>query len=62
MLDLCDHLEMHAALQLVLKMRNKDVLLSDCDNDGSDMEYEGETGHLPSRVLNTYAELMQTDH
>lgn len=34
----------------------------DCDSDGSDMDYEGETGHLPARILNVYAEPIQTDH
>ena len=33
-----------------------------CDSDGSDMDYEGETGHLPATLLNAYAEFMQTDH
>lgn len=51
----------HATLQLSLKMRK---MLSSviCDSDGSDMDYEGETGHLPARLLNAYAEPMQTDH
>ena len=32
------------------------------NNDGSDMDYEGDTGYLPARLLNAYAELiMQTD-
>ncbi len=26
------------------------------------MDYEGETGHLPARLLNAYAEVMQTEH
>lgn len=26
------------------------------------MDYEGETGHLPARILNVYAEPIQTDH
>lgn len=35
----------------------KDAVLSDSVRDGSDMDNEGETGHLPTRLLN-----LQTDH
>ncbi len=48
----------HAKLQLL----QKDAVLSDYDSDRSDMDYEGETGHLPARLLNAYVELMQTNH
>ncbi len=37
-------------------------VFSDCDSDRADMDYEEETGHVPARMLNAYAELMQTDH
>lgn len=46
----------------VIPQNEKDAVLSDCDSAGSDMDYEGETGHLPARLLNAYAEPMQTDH
>lgn len=45
----------------VISQNEKDAVLSDCDSDGSDMDYDGETGHLPARLLNAHAELMQTD-
>lgn len=38
-------------------MEWKGALLTDCDSDGSDMEY-----YLPSRLLNAYAEPMQRDY
>lgn len=46
----------------IIPQNEKDDVLSDCDSDGSDMDYEGETGHLPARLLNAYAEVMQTKH
>ncbi|KAK5919851.1 hypothetical protein CgunFtcFv8_023714 [Champsocephalus gunnari] len=46
----------------VIPQSEKDAFLSDCDSDGSDMDYEGESGHLPAKLLNAYAELQQTDH
>ncbi|XP_071391075.1 piggyBac transposable element-derived protein 3-like [Centroberyx affinis] len=61
MLDLGDH-PAKACNIVVIPQNEKDAVLSDCDSDGSDMDYEGETGHLPARLLNAYAELMQTDH
>ncbi|XP_051813277.1 piggyBac transposable element-derived protein 2-like [Acanthochromis polyacanthus] len=45
----------------VIPQNEKDAILSDCDSDESDMDYEGEICHLPSRMLNAYAELMGTD-
>lgn len=32
----------------VVYPNEKEGVFSDFDNDGSDMEYEGETGHLPA--------------
>uniref|UniRef100_A0A674BM32 PiggyBac transposable element-derived protein domain-containing protein n=1 Tax=Salmo trutta TaxID=8032 RepID=A0A674BM32_SALTR len=53
----------HTACNITVVPQNeKDIVLRDCDSDGSDMDYEGETGHLPARLLNAYAEPMQTDH
>uniref|UniRef100_A0A667X9S4 PiggyBac transposable element-derived protein domain-containing protein n=1 Tax=Myripristis murdjan TaxID=586833 RepID=A0A667X9S4_9TELE len=46
----------------IIPQNEKDAVLSDCDSDESDMDYEGETGHLPARLLNAYAEVMQTEH
>ncbi len=46
----------------VVPQHETDVVLSDCDSDGSDMDYEGVTGHLPARLLNAYSEFIQTDH
>ena len=44
----------------VTPQNEKDAVLTDCD--GSDMDYERETGNLPARLLNAYAEFMQTDY
>lgn len=46
----------------VVPQNKKKCGLSDCDSDGSDTDYEEETGYLPVRLLNSYVELTQTDH
>ncbi len=63
-LDLLDQDEFpdKACSIAIIPQNEKDAVLSDCDSDGSDMDYEGETGHLPARLLNAYAEVMQTEH
>ena len=45
----------------IIPQNEKDAIISDCDSDGSDMAYEGEMGHLPARILNAHAELLETD-
>ncbi|KAK5927050.1 hypothetical protein CgunFtcFv8_022576 [Champsocephalus gunnari] len=61
MLDLGDSPD-KACNITVIPQTEKDAFLSDCDSDGSDMDYEGESGHLPAKLLNAYPELQQTDH
>jgi hypothetical protein len=61
MLDLDDRPD-KACNIAVIPHNEKDAVLCDCNSDGSDMDSEGETGHLPARLLNVYAESMQTDH
>ena len=56
--DLADRPD-NAPLQSSLIMRK---ILCDCARDGSDMDYDGDAGHLPARLLSAYAEFMQTDH
>uniref|UniRef100_A0A3Q3MCB3 PiggyBac transposable element-derived protein domain-containing protein n=1 Tax=Labrus bergylta TaxID=56723 RepID=A0A3Q3MCB3_9LABR len=57
MLDLGDHLD--KAFNIVIVPHNdKDAVVSDCDSDGSDMDYGGETGHLPAKLLSACSELM----
>lgn len=41
----------------VIPWDGKALFLTDCDSDGSDIQY-----YLPSRLLNAYAEPMQTDY
>lgn len=45
----------------VIPQSEKDAIFSDCDSDGSDMDYEGEMGHFPARILNAHAELVGRD-
>ncbi len=61
MLDLGDRPDKAYNIATV-PQNEKDAVLSDCDSDRSDMDCEGETGHAPARLLNAYAELMQTGH
>ncbi len=61
MLDLGDRPD-KACNIAVINQNEKDAVFSDFDSEWSDMDYEGETGHVPARLLNTYAERMQTDH
>ena len=35
----------------VIPQSEKDAVLSDCDSDLSDIDYEGQTGHLPARLF-----------
>uniref|UniRef100_A0A3Q3GCL7 PiggyBac transposable element-derived protein domain-containing protein n=1 Tax=Labrus bergylta TaxID=56723 RepID=A0A3Q3GCL7_9LABR len=61
MLDLGDHLD--KAFNIVIVPHNdKDAVVSDCDSDGSDMDYGGETGHLPAKLLSACSELMQKEN
>lgn len=50
MLDLYDHPDKAGDIA-VIPQNEKDAVLSYCDNDGPDMEYEGETDHVPARLL-----------
>lgn len=60
MLDEDDH--PHTSCNIaVVPQSERDAVISDCDSDRSDMDYEGETGHLPARLLNAHAEVMYTD-
>ena len=52
-LDLCDCPD-KACNIAVIPQNEKDAVLSDCNSDGSDMDHEGDTGHLPARLLNAY--------
>ena len=45
----------------LIPQSEKDAVLTDCDSDGSDMGYEGQRAHLPARLLNANAEIMQVD-
>ena len=45
----------------MIPQSEKYIVLGDCDSDGSDMDYEGQTGHLSARMLNAHAEVMQVD-
>ncbi|KAI7793052.1 putative piggyBac transposable element-derived protein 3-like [Triplophysa rosa] len=40
----------------------KDAIQSDCDSDASDMDLTGDSAHIPSRILNSTAELFGSDH
>lgn len=40
----------------------KNAIKSDCDSDASDMNFTGDSAHLPSRILNSTAELFGSDH
>ncbi len=49
-------------MQHCIPKNEKGAVLSDCDNDGSDMDFEGEIRHFPVRLSNACAELMQIDN
>uniref|UniRef100_A0A672T0W2 PiggyBac transposable element-derived protein domain-containing protein n=1 Tax=Sinocyclocheilus grahami TaxID=75366 RepID=A0A672T0W2_SINGR len=46
----------------VVPKTEKDAIESDCDSDASDMDFTGDSAHLPSRILNSTAELFRSDH
>ncbi|XP_016431003.1 uncharacterized protein LOC107757911 [Sinocyclocheilus rhinocerous] len=46
----------------VVPKTEKDAIESDCDSDASDMDFTGDSAHLPSRILNSTAELFGSDH
>lgn len=58
MLDLGDGPDKACSIA-VIPQDGKDAVLSECDSDGSDVDYEEDTGLLPARLLDGCAELMQ---
>ena len=57
-LDLLDLKEPHSDVYItVIPKDEKNAIESDCDNDCTDREYQGETGHLPARLPNGEAEV-----
>ena len=58
MLDLGDGPDKACTIALI-PQDGKDAVLSECDSDGSDVDYEEDTGLLPARLLDGCAELMQ---
>lgn len=53
--------EKHASFSVItpFPQSEKDAVLKDFDSGGSDVDYKGETGQLPARLVNGNAEVMQ---